>query len=82
MNTATSNKLIPLTNPNAVCGRPTLKNVEYSVWNESVRELCQRSIYKLTIMSELIENHCISIELSLLTANFLMGYLFTANDVF
>ena len=65
MNTATSNTLIPLTNPNAVCGRPTLKNVEHSVWNESVRELCQRSIYELTIMSELIENHFISIELSI-----------------
>ena len=68
MNTVKSNTLIPLTNPHAVCGRPTLKHVERSVWNGSVRELCQRtcqrSIYERTTMSELIENHCISIELS------------------
>ena len=64
MNTAKSNTFIPRTNPHAVCGRPTLKDVERSVWNGSVRELCQRSIYERTTMSELIENHCISIELS------------------
>ena len=65
MNTAKSNTLIPLTNPHAVCGRPTLKDAERSVWNGLVRELCQRSIYERTIMSERIENHCISIELSI-----------------
>ena len=64
MNTAKSNTFIPRTNPHAVCGRPTLKDVERSVCNGSVRELCQRSIYERTTMSELIENHCISIELS------------------
>ena len=65
INTAKSNTLIPLTNPHAVCGRPTLKDAECSVWNGSVRELCQRSIYERTIMSELTDNHCISIELSI-----------------
>ena len=39
MNTGASNTLIPLTNQNAICGRSTLKDVEHSVWNESVREL-------------------------------------------
>ena len=82
INTAKPNTLIPLTNPHAVCGRPTLKDVERSVWNGSVRELCQttcqRSIYERTTMSELIKNHFISIELST-DCNFLMIYLLTAN---
>ena len=55
--------LKPDTNAHTVCGRPTLKGFE-RFWKGSLRELYERSIYERTFLSEPIENHAISNELS------------------
>ena len=62
-NTMISSPLKPDTNAHTVCGRPTLKGFE-RFWKGSLRGLYEISIYERTFLSEPIENHAISNELS------------------
>ena len=62
-NTMISSPLKPDTNAHTICGRPTLKGFE-RFWKGSLRGLYERSIYERTFLSEPIENHAISNELS------------------
>ena len=58
-----SSPLKPDTNAHTVCSRPTLKGFE-RFWKGSLHGLYERSIYERTFLSEPIENHAISNELS------------------